>query len=158
MSNPDFTRFDLGHRHGTHGETKFFCTRNAETPHNFHRKWWCAQSSSTSSSAIHCCFQGDANCGVPSPWRLMLHGLWVSAVTTSGSVCLIWSRDGLMEVYIADTFGYRVAYRLKTRIKILFILIYKIYTYAIYSFQPSALAHVLPTLVFLKKVSSCFHF
>lgn len=76
---------------GTHGETKFFCMRKAEVPQSFHSMWWCAQSSTMSISANQWCCHSDEKRGVPSPSRLRLHGRWVNAVTTSGSLCLIWA-------------------------------------------------------------------
>lgn len=76
-----------------HSETKFFCIRNAEMPQSFHRTWWCAQSNKTSRSVIQCCFHGDEKRGAPSPYRLRLQGRWVNAVTTSGSLCLIWTQS-----------------------------------------------------------------
>lgn len=75
----------------THGDTKFFCMRKAEMPQSFHSTWWCAQSSATSISVVQWCFHSDEKRGAPSPYRLRLQGRWVSAVTTSGSLCLIWA-------------------------------------------------------------------
>lgn len=74
----------------THGDTKFFCIRKAETPQSLHNTWWWAQSNTMSISVIQRCFHSDEKRGEPSPKRLRLHGLWVNAVTTSGSLCLIW--------------------------------------------------------------------
>ena len=37
---------------GTYSEMKSFCMRKAEMPHRRHSRWWWAQSSSTSRTAV----------------------------------------------------------------------------------------------------------
>lgn len=84
--------FKQGVTGSTHCDTTFFWIRKAEVPHSFHSRWWCAQSNKMSIILIQWCCHSDEKRGVPSPRQLKLHGLWVNAVSTSGSLCLIWTK------------------------------------------------------------------
>lgn len=70
----------------THGDTKSFWTRKAETPQSLQSRWCSIQSRTRSSSDSQQWRHGAEQRGDPSPKRLRLQGRWVSAVTTAGSL------------------------------------------------------------------------
>ena len=74
----------------TYGDTKSFCMRKAEIPHKYHKILCILQSSKMSNATNMDCFHKVSKRGFPSPVWLRLQGLWIKAVTTFWSACLIW--------------------------------------------------------------------